>query len=213
MAGRSYTRARVEAEAERLAEARALPSEPRTEPLAYSPEIIPELIALADRGLADSEIAAHWCLTEAEIKEWEKAHIEFGRAMAQARTRAKAWWERSARLAMAERDTRYPAGLFSHVMRARFPEYDDKTSATVHIDLGSLVVIQRAEPPGKRTDDAPSALIEHASVRLAGSQTARSERLAPMSAPSGDPGAALSSADPASPETDQPAPSNHPRGA
>jgi len=212
MAGRSVSRARFEAEQLRIAEARQLPTEPRAQPISYTADLDAEIIALASLGLMPAEIAAHWAISEEELKDWQEAHSSFRDAARRARTRAKAWWQRQPRQAISEGNNKFPAGAWAQQVRAMFPEYDDKTSATVHIDLGSLVVIQRAEPPGKRTDAEPSALIEHATVRLAGSQTARNERLAPMSAPSGDPGSGLSSDDPASHETDQPGPA-FPRAA
>ena len=188
-----------------------LPTERRTEPATYTDAIPAEVIALGAEGLSEAQIAAHLAIDIETLRGWSDGRPELKAALSRARTAMRAWWEEKARRAIVTADNRFPAGAWSQVMRARFSEYDDKP--TVSIDLGSLVVIQRAEPPGKRTDGEPSALIEHASVRLAGSQTARDERLAPMSAPSGDPGAALSSAGPATHETDQPAPSNHPRGA
>lgn len=198
MAGRPLSHARFEAEKSRIEAARALPSEPRAEPTDYSPALIPELISLADLGLTEAEIAAHWFVTEDELKEWAKAHVEFRRAMAQARTRAKAWWERSARLAMAERDTRYPAGLFSHVMRARYPEYEEKTAATVHIDLGSLVVISRPEPPTERAVIEAKPLNVRESVKLSNSQTLGNGGSQADQTPCDDPGEAQADERPAS---------------
>jgi hypothetical protein len=174
MAGRPHSAARAQTEAERIRKARELPSEPRTIPATYSPELIPDLLNLADLGLTDAEIAAHWNITEQELRDWTEAHVEFKAAVARARTRSKAWWERSARLAMAERDTRYPAGLFSHVMRARFSEYDDKDKTTVHIDLSGLVVVSRRAPelPSEQTAAGRNVLIEQQPVRLTTSPTA-----------------------------------------
>lgn len=174
MAGRPHSAARAATEAERIRKARELPSEPRTIPATYSPDLIPDLLNLADLGLTSAEIAAHWNITEQELTDWADAHVEFKAAVARARTRSKAWWERSARLAMAERDTRYPAGLFSHVMRARYADYDDKDRTTVHIDLSGLVVVNRRAPelPSEQTAAGRNTLIEGQAVRLTASPTA-----------------------------------------
>jgi hypothetical protein len=177
MAGRSLSAARAATEAERIRKARELPSEARTIPADYSPDLIPELLNLADLGLTAAEIAAHWNVTEQELQEWAEAHSEFKAAVARARTRSKAWWERSARLAMAERDTRYPAGLFSHVMRARYSEYDDKDRLAVQIDLSGLVMVQRPMPglPGQQTVIEAKPLSVRETARLDASQTAESD--------------------------------------
>jgi hypothetical protein len=177
MAGRPLSAARAIAEAERITKARELPTEPREEPATYSPEIIPELLALSDLGLTPAEIAAHWNVTEADLTEWAETHAPFKAAVARARTRSKAWWERSARLAMAERDTRYPAGLFSHVMRARYTEYDDKPQGLV-LDLSGLVLVnlrdqaQLAGLPAQQTVIDAKPLSAHTTAILGPGQTA-----------------------------------------
>jgi hypothetical protein len=178
MAGRAVSRAKFDAEQQRLQEARELPTEPRALPATYSPDLIPELLALADKGLTDAEVSAHWNITEDDLKEWANAHPPFKAAVARARTRAKAWWERSARLAMAERDTRYPAGLFSHVMRARYSEYDDKAGQVhLHFDIGRLVMMDLRAPelPSQQMVTPPNPLIEHDTGQLAQGLTASHE--------------------------------------
>lgn len=198
MAGRSISRARYEAEQLRIQEARQLPSEPRSEPATYSPDLDAEIIALASLGLMPAEIAAHWAISEEELKEWEEAHSSFRDAARRARTRAKAWWQRQPRQAISEGNNKFPAGAWAQQVRAMFPEYDDKAGASVRIDLGSLVVIHRPEPPSRRTDDETSALIEHATVRLPASQTVENEPLDGLSGPSADHEPGLSRGGPAS---------------
>lgn len=178
MAGRPHSAARAAAAAERIAQANTLPTEPRPfdQPAEYHPDLIGELMALADHGLSDAEIAAHWSVSLETLGEWREAHQAFRAAFPRARTRAKAWWERSARVALASGDSRYPAGLFSHVMRARHADYDDKATVTVNIDLASrLVVLDLSRPtglPGSQTAGEAKPLIEGECVRLDESLTA-----------------------------------------
>ncbi len=145
--------------------------EPRTTPATYHPDLIGELLTLGANGYSSTEIAAHWAISEQTLEEWGGAHPELATALNHARTREKAWWFSRARLAIATDNNRFPAGAWSHVMRARFPdEYGDK-GPTITLDLGSLVVIQRAEPLGERAAIDAKPLIEGRSVRLAPSLT------------------------------------------
>lgn len=182
MAGSPLKRARrEEREADQLATfptvKRAPLPEPRTEPAEYSPDLIPELLTLAANGYSATETAAHWAISEETLKAWGEAHSELGDALNHARTREKAWWTSRARLAISTDNNRFPAGAWSHVMRARFPEYDDKSGLSVTIDLGALVTIHRnqPEPLGERVADAPKPLIEGRSVRLDDSLTGEGE--------------------------------------
>lgn len=153
----------------------ALP-EPRPihEPATYSDDLIPELLALAEEGYASVEIAAHWAISEEVMAEWVKAHPQFKEALNHARAREKAWWVSRARLALKDNNNKFPAGAWSHVMRAKFPEYDDKSGMTVNINTGQqLVIVHRTEPEPlhERVSGAGSALIEHEAVRLSHSPT------------------------------------------
>lgn len=172
MAGTPLKRARrAEREADQLATyetvKRAPLPQPHDTPAEYTPERIPELLALASEGYDLSECAAHWCRSEDEVKGWGKACPDFQAALNHARAREKAWWSSRARLAIRDDNNRFPAGAWSHVMRARFPEYDDKQGVTVNIDLGSLVVVRldAPEPLGERVADSAKPLIEGETVR------------------------------------------------
>lgn len=174
MAGTPLKRARrEEREADQLAsfetvKRQPLP-EPRSEPADYHPDLIQELLTLGANGYSSTEIAAHWAISEQTLEEWGKAHPELSTALNHARTREKAWWFSRARLAIASDNNRFPAGAWSHVMRARFPDEYGEKGPTITLDLGSLVVIQRAqpaEPLGERAATAPNALIEGRAVRL-----------------------------------------------
>lgn len=172
MAGTPLKRARrEERQADQLATyetvRRAALPDPRTEPATYHPDLLPELLALAGEGYSATEIAAHWAISEETLQEWAKAHLALAETLNHARAREKAWWLSRARLAIRDDNNRFPAGAWSHVMRARFPEYDDKQ--VIQIDLGQLVIIQRSrpEPLQERTADSAKPLIEGRAVRLA----------------------------------------------
>lgn len=173
MAGRSLSAARAQAELERIREASQTPTEPRTDPIPYTNDLPAEAIALAAIGMPAVEIAAHWAISEETLREWEKAHPALQDALQRARTRAKAWWTRQPRIAIGEKDNKFPAGAWSQQVRALFPEYDDKRGVTVQLDLGNLVVIQRRapEPLGERAAIDAKPLIEGRTVRLSGSPT------------------------------------------
>lgn len=178
MAGSPLKRARKEQrEAEQLAtfettKRQPLP-EPHNQPASFSLDLIPELLALASEGYALTEIAAHWSISEETLEEWRKTHSAFGEALNHARAREKAWWLSRARLAIRNDNNKFPAGAWSHVMRARFPEYADHNGVTVQLNVADLVVIQRREPEPlqERTASAASPLIEHRTVRLEHSLT------------------------------------------
>lgn len=146
---------------------------PRDAPIDYSPELIPELLALASQGYSATETAAHWSISDEDITAWGKAHQDFATALKHARAREKAWWLSRARLAIRDDNNRFPAGAWSHVMRARFPEYDDKSGVTLNLDLGSLVIVRldQPEPLAERTADRSKPLIEGECIRLEASPT------------------------------------------
>jgi len=176
MAGSPLKRARrEERQADQLAtyetvKRRAL-SEPRTEPATYHPDLLTELLDLAGEGYSATEIAAHWAISEETLEAWGKAHPALSDTLNHARAREKAWWLSRARLAIRDDNNRFPAGAWSHVMRARFPEWDDKP--TVHLDLGSLVIVHRnrPEPLQERAAGDAKPLIEGRAIRLAHSPT------------------------------------------
>lgn len=183
MAGTPLKRARREQrEADQLAtfpttKRPPLP-EPRTEPVEYSPDLHPELLQLSAHGYSLTEIAAHWCISEETLNAWGKAHSSLAETFNHARAREKAWWISRARIAIDTDNNRFPAGAWSHVMRARFPDEYGEKGPTIHLDLGQLVVIQRARPEqltGSQSGSDAKPLIEGRTVRLHGSQTVDQE--------------------------------------
>ena len=180
MAGRPHTRERERLQALREQQTENQPAIiPHYEPAAYSDDLIPELLTLGERGLSTAEMAAHWCISEDELKEWENAHHAFAAALRRARTRAKATWERWIREATASGDNRFPAGSWSHYMRAKHPDYEEK-GTTIRVDVTKHLVIvdlRTPEPVGDRllTDGKP--LIEGEIVQreagLTGEKTPR----------------------------------------
>lgn len=102
-----------------------------------------------------------------------KAHSELKAALQRARTTAKAWWTRQPRLAIGEKDNKFPAGAWSQQVRALFPEYDDK--AGVQISIGAadrLVIVTRRDPygdaelTGSQSADGAKPLIEGVASEL-----------------------------------------------
>ena len=148
-----------------------LPTDRRTEPAEYTDDLPAEIVALGAEGLTETQIADHLCLSGDGLDVMANAHQALKDALSRARTAAKAWWEEQARRALITENNRFPAGAWAQVMKARFPDYDDKP--TIHIDLGSLVMIQRRapEPLGERAADPAKPLIEGRSVRLDHSPT------------------------------------------
>ncbi|MCA3700826.1 MAG: hypothetical protein IOB84_13720 [Brevundimonas sp.] len=110
--------------------------------------------------MTEVETAAHWAISEDTLEEWRKAHPTFAEALRRARTRAKAWWQRQPRLAIREKDNKFPAGAWAQQVRALFPEYDDKRgSVTVSLNLAELVRIN-VEPTVDRLPGEAKPLIE-----------------------------------------------------
>lgn len=180
MAGRPKTRAKLEAEQAQdaaldLATTRTTDIPPRTEPADYSDDLIPELIALSSRGFSPVEVIAHWSIDQETWGQWQDAHPAFSRAVRRARACEQAWWMTSARVAVETNNNRYPAGVWSHVMRARFPEFAD--AVTVNVDLSrQLVLIDARSTPGlmgDQTVESQNPLIINGSVRLLDGQTAQ----------------------------------------
>lgn len=127
----------------------------RTSPTSYTEDLIGEFVALAEEGYSIVEVAAYWSIEEALIEQWRDEHPDFDEALRRARTLEKAWWMSRARHALRDDNNRFPAGAWSHVMRARFPEYDDKKGVTVQLDLGQLVrVVMPAPMLAQRTTTA-----------------------------------------------------------
>ncbi len=166
MAGRPLAQARAQAALEAIRAASETPTEPRSEPIDYSPDLCAEAIQLADIGMLGAELAGHWAISEETLKEWEEAHPDLKAALQRARTRAKAWWQRQPRIAIREKDNKFPAGAWSQQVRALFPEYDDKSGVTINLDLGQLVVIQRREPTDDRLPLPPKPMIERQTPQL-----------------------------------------------
>lgn len=148
-----------------------LPTERRSNPAEYSPELPAEIAALGAQGLTETQIADHLAMTAESLAGMGKARSDIGDALSRARTAAQAWWEEQARRALITENNRFPAGAWAQVMKARFSGYDDRPQVT--IDLGSLVVIQRqtSEPLGERAADTSKPLIEGRAVRLGHSLT------------------------------------------
>ncbi|MBG7616481.1 hypothetical protein IWC96_14480 [Brevundimonas sp. BAL450] len=168
MAGRSLSHARAQAELERIRAASDTPTPQRQHPIPYDPALNDEAIALADIGMTGAELAAHWCISEETMMGWSEAHPDFKEALQRARTRAKAWWQRQPRLAIREKDNKFPAGAWSQQVRALFSEYADQSGPTIHIDLGRMVVIHRRDPQQLTGDQLPrldKSLIHQASVQ------------------------------------------------
>ena len=178
MATRAQQAASSDRKAERAAALRTLdgqplplPSDRRSEPAPYTPDLPAEVIALGAAGLTDTQIADHLALTTDGLATMGKAHPALDAALSRARTAAQAWWEEQARRALITENNRFPAGAWAQVMKARFAGYDDRPSIT--LDLGQLVIIQRnpPEPLGKRAADDANPLIEGRCVRLPASLT------------------------------------------
>ena len=174
MAGRSLSAARADEALRKAREAHETPTDRREQPIPYTPDLPDEALALAAIGMTAVEIAAHWAISEEELGEWEKAHSELADALRRARTRAKAWWTRQPRLAIAAQDNKFPAGAWAQQVRALFPEYSDQKGVMVTVNLNDLVVIQRRQPPEplqERVAGQDKALIEGVTVRLPHSPT------------------------------------------
>lgn len=156
------------------------PTDRRDTPETYRPELIAELITLARNGWTPAEIANHWAVAVEELLTWRDAHPAFEAALARARDAAQAWWETKARVAMATRDNKFPAGAWAMVMRARFAEYREKVEVQHTIDITKRLVIldlregQRAGPLSEQSVEGAKPLIEHGPARLVASQTGES---------------------------------------
>lgn len=178
MASRAQQATAAEAKAARAAalttltgERLPLPTDRRTSPAEYTPDLPAEIVALGAEGLTETQIADHLCLSGDALQVMANAHLGLKDALSRARTAAKAWWEEQARRALITENNRFPAGAWAQVMKARFADYDDRP--TVHLDLGQLVIIDRRapEPLGERAADGAKPLIEGRAVRLAPSPT------------------------------------------
>lgn len=152
-----------------------LPTDPRDEPADLTdPELPAEIISLGANGLSDAQIANHLAVTADELRDAKEAHPALKHALSRARTAAIAWWEEKARHAVVTNNNRFPAGAWSHIMRAQFPEYADHSGVTVNLDLSRFVVIHRREPgvlTGSQSPDGANRLESLTTVRLAPSLT------------------------------------------
>ncbi len=142
-----------------------LPTDPRTTPAEPTDDLPAEITALGAVGLTETQIAHHLSMSLDGLQGMANAHQPIKDALLRARTAAKAWWEEQARRALVLENNRFPAGAWAQVMKARFPDYEDKP--TVLIDIGQLVMIQRRtpEPLGERAADGAKPLIEGETVR------------------------------------------------
>lgn len=154
MATRAQQAAATSAKAERSAalaviegQPLPLPTPPRDHPADLTDPALPdELTALGAIGLSPAQIANHLSLTVDELRDGGEGHPELKRALSRARTAAIAWWEEKARRAVVTDNNRFPAGAWSHIMRAQFPEYAEKQAINVNIDLGRLVTLDLRAP-------------------------------------------------------------------
>ncbi|HEV7352578.1 MAG TPA: hypothetical protein VGN74_05555 [Brevundimonas sp.] len=172
MAGRPLAQARAQAALERIREANTTPTERRATPVTYTPDLCDEAIQLAAIGMTFVELADHWALSEEGLAEMAKAHADLQTALQRARTTAKAWWTRQPRLAIGEKDNKFPAGAWSQQVRALFPEYDDKASVMINVgNADRLVIVTRRDPYGEQLTGGQSpceakVLIEGETSRL-----------------------------------------------
>jgi hypothetical protein len=164
-----------------------LPTPRRSSPAEYTDAIPGEIIALGANGLTETQIADHLGLDVDALQVMGKAHPAVRDALSRARTAAKAWWEEQARRALITENNRFPAGAWAQVMKARFPDYDDRPS--IQIDLGQLVVINRGrgEPLQERAAGDAKPLIEGRAIRLAHSPTGEGTTDSSLSDPDGGP--------------------------
>lgn len=178
MASRAQQAASAASKAERAAalqtlsgEPLPLPSERRSTPASYTPDLPAEITALGSVGLTETQIADHLAMDADGLAAMGKAHQDVANALSRARTAAKAWWEEQARRALVTENNRFPAGAWAQVMKARFADYDDKPSVT--LDLSGLVVVKlpAPEPLQERAAIEAKPLIEGQAVRLAMSPT------------------------------------------
>lgn len=166
-----------------------LPSERRSRPATYEPDLCDEAVDLAaSAGLSTTEIAAHWAISHETLMEWANTHPELADALSRARTAAEAWWEEKARRALELRDNRFPAGAWAMVMKARFPGYADRVEVSHKIDVTSklvLIDLRAAGLPGEQMVPGANPLIEGQVVGLAGSLTGDSSRIGDPQTPRG----------------------------
>jgi hypothetical protein len=180
MAGRAAHKLERQKHLEAIgAQALPLPSERRTSPVdAYTPDLIDEALDLANCGLSEVEIAAHWAIDIDTLRQWEEAHTDFEAALSRARSAAEAWWEEKARRALELRDNRFPAGAWAMVMKARFPNYRERVEVNHRIDITKRLVLVDLRTPGllgEQGVDGASPLIESEVVRLDAGLTPRRE--------------------------------------
>ena len=173
MPGSPIRRARKSAEQQREDQMRVLgvnpadeqlPTARRTTPEPWSEALSDEAVALAEHGLSEAEIAAHWRVGLETIGGWMVEHAEFRASMSRASAQAMAWWERKARLAVGRDNNKFAAGAWAQVMRARFPTYADRLEVSGSVDVTSRLVIVDLRTPEQIAAAEPPPAIEGAAL-------------------------------------------------
>lgn len=94
-------------------------------PTLYRPAMCQQVVLLGVEGKSRAQIARTLGVDRGTLKEWEKTHADFSRAMSIAAEFAQAWWEDKGQLGVDDKS--FNGHVFSFQMKNRFRhDYSDK---------------------------------------------------------------------------------------
>ncbi len=100
------------------------------QPTKYRKEMCEEVIPLLKQGASIEEIGLELDVGYSTIYDWMKAHPEFSEAIKKGREFSKAWWMKSGRMQLENKDFSYTGWYMN--MKNRFG-WKDKQEQTIEI--------------------------------------------------------------------------------
>lgn len=103
---------------------------PAGRPSKYQPEFCETIIAVGEEGGWLAEMAEACDVHRSTMDEWAKNHPEFSEALARAKQKAQAWFERTGRTGLTA--DKFNSSLWSKQMSARHPDEYTERQKTEH---------------------------------------------------------------------------------
>ncbi len=123
-------------------------------PRRYDPSFAERVVSLAgERGLDQPEIAVELGVNVKDFGAWAAARPEFATALADAETRAEAWWLAQPRLAMHS-DKPFRIAVWAKAMAQRYGR-SANSSRWNEKDIAKPVVLARYEIPDNGKERRP----------------------------------------------------------
>jgi len=115
-----------------------LTKRPVGRPSLYKPEYCEKVIELGRKGCSPAEIASHFDVDRATLKNWADENPEFFAALTRAKNHEQAWWEKAGKAGMIA--DKFNAQVWTKSVAARFREDYTERKELTGADGGPVAV-------------------------------------------------------------------------